>query len=65
MVLPGLSIADVLSYSCVGRYGDEFSYYWPNPFAFLGWEAPQVFVYWHANQSYMAEKDQIRNDLCY
>jgi hypothetical protein len=24
MVLPSLSIADVLSYSCVGWYGDEF-----------------------------------------
>jgi hypothetical protein len=36
MVLPGLSIVDVLSYSCGG--GTVLNpYYWPNPFAYLGW----------------------------
>jgi hypothetical protein len=36
MVLPDLSIADVLSYSSVGWYDDE-SYCWLNLFAYSGW----------------------------
>jgi hypothetical protein len=40
------------------------SYYWLNPFAYLGWGAPQVFANWQVDQVDMAEEDAIRNGLC-
>jgi hypothetical protein len=38
-------------------------YYWPNPFACLGWGAPQVFAYWQVDQANMVEEDAMWNDL--
>jgi hypothetical protein len=58
MVLPGLSIANVLSYLCVGWYGDE-SVLLAQSICLFGLGAPQVFVYWHVDQADMPEEDAI------
>jgi hypothetical protein len=39
-------------------------YCWINSFAYSGWGAPQVFAYWHVDQTYMAKEDAIQNGLC-
>jgi hypothetical protein len=44
MVLPGLSIADVLSYSSAGWYDDE-SLLLAQSVCLFGLGAPQVFAY--------------------
>jgi hypothetical protein len=60
MVLPGLSIADVLSYSSVGWYGDE-SVLLAQSVCLFGMGVPWVFAYWHVDQVDMAEEDAIWN----
>jgi hypothetical protein len=58
MVLFGLFIADALSNSSLGRYSDEFVLLAQSVYLF-GLGAPQVFVYWHVDQTYMVEEDAI------
>jgi hypothetical protein len=51
-----LFITDVLSYSSVGRY-DNKSILLAQTVYLFGLRAPQVFVYWHIDQTDMTEKD--------
>jgi hypothetical protein len=62
MVLPGLSIADVLSYTCVGWYDDE-SVLLAQSICLFRLGAPQVHAYLHVDQAVMAEEDSIQNGL--
>jgi hypothetical protein len=39
------------------------SYYWPNPFTYLGWGHHKFFAYCHVDQADMTEEDVIRNIL--
>jgi hypothetical protein len=55
MVLPGLFIANVLSYSSVGRYNNE-SVLLAQSVCLFKLGAPQVFAYRHID---MVEKDVI------
>jgi hypothetical protein len=62
-VLSSLFIADVLSYSSVGWYGDE-SVLLAQPVCLCGLGGTTSFAYWHVVQANMAEEDAIQNGLC-
>jgi hypothetical protein len=61
VVLPVLSIADVLSYSYVW-YGDE-SVLLAQSVCLFGLGAPQVFAYWQVDQVDMADEEAIQNSI--
>ena len=63
MVRPVLSIADVLSCSCVGWYGDEFVLL-AQSVCLFGLGGNTSFCLLQVDQVDMAEEDAIRNGLC-
>jgi hypothetical protein len=63
MVLSSLFIANVLSYSSVGRYADESVLLAQSAYLF-GLGAPHVFAYRHVYHAVMDKEDAIRNGIC-